>query len=185
MISLHIQEIWRISGMGEPDGLPSVGSHRVGHNWSDLAAAVGRTCMRENGEEARRVVITMQVSCGREKEREAWRLGSKCFRPWCSLMNTSVKPAGLSEPAVILSGEPSMSQQPVALVFLLHSVTGWEQLLGIVESLVKLVLRAQQLRSLVSYAPCSWRYGATHKVTTIAWNPWGIWGSRNGSLLFL
>ena len=23
---------WRIPGMGEPDGLPSVGSHRVGHD---------------------------------------------------------------------------------------------------------------------------------------------------------
>ena len=23
---------WRISGMGEPDGLPSMGSHRVGHD---------------------------------------------------------------------------------------------------------------------------------------------------------
>ena len=30
---------WRISGTGEPDGLPSMGSHRVGHDWSDLAAA--------------------------------------------------------------------------------------------------------------------------------------------------
>ena len=29
---------WRIPGMGEPDGLPSLGSHRVGHDWSDLAA---------------------------------------------------------------------------------------------------------------------------------------------------
>ena len=29
---------WRIPGMGEPGGLPSMGSHRVGHNWSDLAA---------------------------------------------------------------------------------------------------------------------------------------------------
>ena len=29
----------RIPGMGEPDGLPSMGSHRVGHDWSDLAAA--------------------------------------------------------------------------------------------------------------------------------------------------
>ena len=26
-------------GRGEPGGLPSVGSHRVGHDWSDLAAA--------------------------------------------------------------------------------------------------------------------------------------------------
>ena len=25
--------------MGEPGGLPSVGSHRVGHDWSHLAAA--------------------------------------------------------------------------------------------------------------------------------------------------
>ena len=30
---------WRIPGTGEPGGLPSVGSHSVGHNWSDLAAA--------------------------------------------------------------------------------------------------------------------------------------------------
>ena len=30
---------WRIPGMGEPGGLPSVGSHRVGHDWSDSAAA--------------------------------------------------------------------------------------------------------------------------------------------------
>ena len=30
---------WRIPGTGEPGGLPSMGSHRVGHNLSDLAAA--------------------------------------------------------------------------------------------------------------------------------------------------
>ena len=30
---------WRIPGMGEPGGLPSMGSHKVGHNWNDLAAA--------------------------------------------------------------------------------------------------------------------------------------------------
>ena len=29
---------WRIPGMAEPRGLPSMGSHRVGHDWSDLAA---------------------------------------------------------------------------------------------------------------------------------------------------
>jgi len=31
---------WRIPGMGEPGGLPCMGSHRVRHDWSDLAAAV-------------------------------------------------------------------------------------------------------------------------------------------------
>ena len=30
---------WRIPGAEEPGGLPSMGSHRVGHDWSDLAAA--------------------------------------------------------------------------------------------------------------------------------------------------
>ena len=30
---------WRIPGTGEPGGLPSMGLHRVGHDWSDLAAA--------------------------------------------------------------------------------------------------------------------------------------------------
>ena len=30
---------WRIPGTGEPGGLPSMGSHRVRHDWSNLAAA--------------------------------------------------------------------------------------------------------------------------------------------------
>ena len=30
---------WRTPGTGEPGGPPSMGSHRVGHDWSDLAAA--------------------------------------------------------------------------------------------------------------------------------------------------
>ena len=34
---------WRIPGMGEPGGLLSMGSHRVGHDWSDLAAAAAVT----------------------------------------------------------------------------------------------------------------------------------------------
>ena len=35
---------WSIPGTGEPDGLPSMGSHRVGHDWCDLAAAAA-TCL--------------------------------------------------------------------------------------------------------------------------------------------
>ena len=31
--------VWRIPGTAEPGGLPSMGSHRVRHDWSDLAAA--------------------------------------------------------------------------------------------------------------------------------------------------
>ena len=34
---------WRIPGTGEPGGLPSMGSDRVGHDWSNLAAAGAAT----------------------------------------------------------------------------------------------------------------------------------------------
>ena len=33
---------YRIPGMGEPGGRPSLGSHRVGHDWSDWAAAASK-----------------------------------------------------------------------------------------------------------------------------------------------
>ena len=34
---------WSIPGTGEPGRLPSMGSHRIWHDWSDLAAAVAAT----------------------------------------------------------------------------------------------------------------------------------------------
>ena len=38
MATLHSSILaWRIPGMAEPGGLRSMGSHRVGHDWSDLA----------------------------------------------------------------------------------------------------------------------------------------------------
>ena len=41
---------WRIPGTGEPGGLPSMGSHRVGHDCSDLAAAaVSRNIIHVTG----------------------------------------------------------------------------------------------------------------------------------------
>ena len=33
---------WRVPGTGEPGGLPSMGLHGVGHNWSDLAVAASQ-----------------------------------------------------------------------------------------------------------------------------------------------
>ena len=35
---------WRIPGTGEPGGLSSMGPHRVGHDWSDLAATAAAEC---------------------------------------------------------------------------------------------------------------------------------------------
>ena len=37
---------WRIPETEEPDGLLSVGSHRVGHDWGDLAAAAAAAEMK-------------------------------------------------------------------------------------------------------------------------------------------
>ena len=61
---------WRIPGTGKPGGLPSMGSHRVGHDWSDLAAARGvikdlvwpvswttRKCKKEEGLNLRKFVV--------------------------------------------------------------------------------------------------------------------------------
>ena len=40
---------WRIPGTGEPGGLPSLGSHRVGHDWSDLAAEAAKGALGGRG----------------------------------------------------------------------------------------------------------------------------------------
>ena len=39
---------WRIPGTVEPGGLPSMGSHRVRHDWSDLAAAAAAAAAAEH-----------------------------------------------------------------------------------------------------------------------------------------
>ena len=64
---------WRIPGTGEPGGLLPMGSHRVGHDWSDLAAAfqirrVGRQqawgLLLVFGAHASRLLVTLQyVQC--------------------------------------------------------------------------------------------------------------------------
>ena len=41
---------WRIPGMGEPGGLPSMGSHRVRDDWSDLAAAAAAAAAKWKSE---------------------------------------------------------------------------------------------------------------------------------------
>ena len=52
---------WRIPGTGEPGGLPSMGSHRVGHDWSDLAAAHTYICMYIFGIYITRIMWLNQV----------------------------------------------------------------------------------------------------------------------------
>ena len=58
---------WRIPGSGEPAGLPSMGSHRVGHDWSDLATATAA----EEGARRRRWHPTPALLPGKSHERRS------------------------------------------------------------------------------------------------------------------
>ena len=42
---------WRIPGTAEPGGLPTMGLHRVGHDWSDSAAAAAAATQNNMGKE--------------------------------------------------------------------------------------------------------------------------------------
>ena len=46
MATHSIVLVWRIPGTGKPGGLPSLGSHRVGHDLSDLAGAAAAGARR-------------------------------------------------------------------------------------------------------------------------------------------
>ena len=60
---------WRIPGTREPGGLPSMGLHRVGHDWSDLAiCAVYFSGIWLSGEES------------------TWQCRSLRFDPWVTKM---------------------------------------------------------------------------------------------------
>ena len=63
---------WRIPGTGEPGGLSSLGCLRVGHDWSDLAAAVFYTCNYEVSRELfwlLKIILFFQIQslCGASK----------------------------------------------------------------------------------------------------------------------
>ena len=70
---------WRIPGMGEPGGLPSTGLHRVGHNWSDLAATA-----------AVKAMVFPVVMYGYEswtiKKAECWRIDAFDLSCWKRLL---------------------------------------------------------------------------------------------------
>ena len=67
---------WRIPGTREPGGLPSMGLHRVRHDWSDLAVAVGRAtllCVRFSSVQFSLSVVSYPL----------WPHGLQHARPLC------------------------------------------------------------------------------------------------------
>ena len=53
---------WRIPGTGEPGGLLSMGSHRVGHDWRDLAAAVAAAPWKKSYDKPDRVLKSRDIT---------------------------------------------------------------------------------------------------------------------------
>ena len=74
---------WRIPGMGEPGGLPSMGLQRVGHDWSDLAAEAA---------------AVQKLLCG-----ELNWMTSKCVTIFCSQLSSTASLRG----SWVLSGAVS------------------------------------------------------------------------------
>ena len=82
---------WRIPGTGEPGGLPSVGLHRVGHNWSDLAAAAADRYMEWFKEQNDIILIQRTLNSNGQTRREAWRVHWEEMRSWYFLTSRESK----------------------------------------------------------------------------------------------
>ena len=102
---------WRIPRMVEPDGLPSVGSHRVEHDWSDLVVVVvvcltWKTFFECNcsagfpGGSAVKIPLTILDTCR--------RLG---FNPWVGKTPWRRK----WQPTPVLAWEVSWTEEPDGL----------------------------------------------------------------------
>ena len=65
---------WRIPGTGEPGGLPSMGSHRVGHIWSNLAAVAVSKVLKLSCSEPQRGNLPRQAIAGKVVLKLTWEL---------------------------------------------------------------------------------------------------------------
>ena len=88
--------VWRIPGTGEPGGLPSMGMHRVGRDWSDLGAACTDVSWTIKKAEPRRIDAS-ELWCWRRLLRVPWTTRRsnqsilKEISPQCSLEGLMLK----------------------------------------------------------------------------------------------
>ena len=78
---------WRIPGMEEPGRLPSMGSHRVRHNWSNLAAAAAAAAA------AVALSVKTEIVCFAELLWELSKIPNCLARSRCAI-NTNFLPMG-------------------------------------------------------------------------------------------
>ena len=88
---------WRIPGTGEPGGLPSMGSHRVGHGCSDLAAAAATSKIQKitsAGENVEKFKFLWAVG-GNVKWYSCYGKQHESESVSCSAVSNSLGPHGL------------------------------------------------------------------------------------------
>ena len=95
---------WRIPGLGEPGGLPSMGSHRVGHDWSDLAAAAAAAGFVHPSESAIFLHNSRAMQKSRWEDPGFWEC---VLAPgWAAWWGQALSPTCLSNPSVFKGGHP-------------------------------------------------------------------------------
>ena len=73
---------WRIPGTGEPGGLPSMGSHRVGHDWSDLATNCSLPGSSVHETSQARILEWVAISFSREFSQPRDQTCISCIGRW-------------------------------------------------------------------------------------------------------
>ena len=84
---------WKIPWMGEPGGLPSIRSHRVGHDWSDLAAAAAAAAVSHGSTPGHSVLMSERLSALVFWKSSTWLMGKS---PCSSFLITSFTPGRLA-----------------------------------------------------------------------------------------
>ena len=99
---------WRIPGTGEFGGLPSLGSHRVGHDWGNLAAAAAGCKSKESSSSGKteEALQLRQRGCSNDTRgfggQEGGRLANRCHpEKWPQTLAKVQKscPSSLLEPS--------------------------------------------------------------------------------------
>ena len=115
--------VWRIPGMGEPDRLPSMGSHRVRHDWRDLAAAAADGVLKSRDITLPtkihlvKAMVFPVVMDGCEswtiKKAECWR--TDAFELWCWRLLRVPWTARWSNQSILKESSPEYSLERLML----------------------------------------------------------------------